>query len=41
MIDDILAEQDNLFIEQAEYIDEATFLKWSLEQPDENTIIRF
>lgn len=34
------AEEENLFIEQAEYIDEATFLEWSIEQPDENTIIR-
>ncbi len=37
---DFFAEQENLFIEQAEYIDENDFLKWSIEQPDENTIIR-
>jgi energy-coupling factor transporter ATP-binding protein EcfA2 len=35
-----MIEEENLFIEQAEYIDEAAFLKWSIEQPDENTIIR-
>ncbi|KHD07864.1 hypothetical protein PN36_21870 [Candidatus Thiomargarita nelsonii] len=30
----------SLLNKQNIYIDEATFLKWSLEQPDENTIIR-
>jgi hypothetical protein len=37
---DFFAEQENFFIEQAEYIDETAFLKWSIEQPSENTIIR-
>lgn len=37
---DFFAEEENLFIEQAEYIDETAFLKWSIEQPDENIIIR-
>jgi len=36
----LLVEDENIFIEQAEYIDEAAFLKWGIEQPDENTIIR-
>ncbi len=33
-------EEENLFVEQAEYIDGNAFLKWSIEQPDENIIIR-
>ncbi|RKZ40486.1 MAG: hypothetical protein DRQ49_08235 [Gammaproteobacteria bacterium] len=43
MIDNTLnlfAEEENLFTEQAEYIDETALLKWTIEQPDENTIIR-
>ena len=36
----LLVEDENIFIEQAEYIDEAAFLEWSIEQADENTIIR-
>ncbi|MDM8561152.1 hypothetical protein [Candidatus Parabeggiatoa sp. HSG14] len=40
MTNDIDFEEENIFIEQAEYIDETAFLKWSTEQPDENTIIR-
>ncbi|MCP8971339.1 ORC-CDC6 family AAA ATPase [Ectobacillus ponti] len=30
----------NVFIEQAEYIDEKEFLKWSIEHPDEKKIIK-
>lgn len=37
---DFFAEEENLFIEQAEYIDETAFLKWSIEQASENSIIR-
>lgn len=35
-----LDEEANIFIEQAEYIDENEFLKWSIEHPDESRIIK-